>query len=178
MQELERKRVTASWTAWAGGASSILRKHSGLCLFLLVKYSFAFQVTLALLPRGELEYFVCADPPAGAGTCLGHSRKEESAPDHTSGFTSPLASPVSRRNTWQVSLQAEISALHQVHLDCTWRGAPGLLPKADLMSILKAADMGAWEGPDTPCADVEAPTWCQHGLMDDEKHLVEAGQHS
>lgn len=60
-------RVTASWTAWAGGASSSLRKHSGLCLFLLVKYSFAFPVILALWPRGELGYFVCADPPAGTG---------------------------------------------------------------------------------------------------------------
>lgn len=91
----------------AGGASSSLWKHSELCLFLLVKYSFAFPVTLALLPRGELGCFVCADPPAGAGTCLGHSRKEESAPDHTNGFTSPLTSPVSSRNIWQVSLQAE-----------------------------------------------------------------------
>lgn len=92
---------------------------SGLCLFLLVKYSFAFPVTLALLPRGELGCFVWADLPAGAGRCLGHSRKEETAPDHTSGFTSPLTSPVSSRNTWQVSLQAQYiciiptaSALH------------------------------------------------------------------
>lgn len=89
------------------GASSSLWKHSGLCLFLLIKYNFAFPVTLALLPRGELGCFVCVDPPTGAGTYLGHSRKEESAPDHTSGFTSPLTSPVSSRNTWQVSLQAE-----------------------------------------------------------------------
>lgn len=91
--------------------------------------------------------------------CLGHSRKEESAPDHTSGFTSPLTSPVSSKNTWQVSLQAEISALHQVHLDCTWRGAPELLPKADLVSIRKVADIGVWEGPGEGHADLEASAW-------------------
>lgn len=55
------------------------------------------------------------------------------------------------------------SALPQVHLDCTWRGAPELLPKADLRSILKVADMGVWEGPGVPRADLEASAWLPRG---------------
>lgn len=56
-----------------------------------------------------------------------------------------------------------ISALHQVHLDCTWRGAPDLLPKADLMAVLEVADTGVWEGHGTPRADLEASAWLPRG---------------
>lgn len=53
--------------------------------------------------------------------------------------------------------------LHQMHLDCTWRGASELLPKADLMPILKVVDMGAWEGPGVPHPDLEASVWLPRG---------------
>lgn len=57
-----------------------------------------------------------------------------------------------------------ISALHQVLLDCTWRGAPDLPPKADLIkTVLKVADMRMWERAGVPRADLEASAWLLRG---------------
>lgn len=55
-----------------------------------------------------------------------------------------------------------ISALYQVHLHCTWRGAQKLLSKSGLLSIPRV-DTGVWEGPGVPHADLEASVWLPQG---------------
>lgn len=159
---------------------------SGLCLFLPLKYGFASPVILALLPRGELGCFVCVDLPAGVGRCLGHSRKEETAPYHTSGFTSPLTSPVSSRNTCQVSLQAQYICIIPSASALRLEGSPEVaFKKSDLPSIPRA-DMGVWEGPGVPRADLETSVWLPRGwrikstmyLHLPRDRCVEARQHS
>lgn len=150
-----------------------------------MKYGFAFPDTLAILPRGELGCFVCADPTSGTGRCLGHSRKEEAASDHTSGFTSPLTSPVSSRNTWQVSLQAQYICVIPSAFACTWRRAQKLLSEFDLLSVPRV-HTGVWEGLGVSHAQLEASVWLPRGLWIKSRmylHLplgccVEAGQHT
>lgn len=64
---LQRRHLTALWTAWAVEAwSSIFM----FCTLLMVKYGFAFPGILATLPREALGCIVCADPQPELGDVL------------------------------------------------------------------------------------------------------------